>query len=323
VARSRTAFGILLPTRGILLGAEANRGTPNPDVIFDMARQVETDGYDAIWVGDSLLARPRLDALATLAAVGAVTRRPRIGTCVLLPAMRHPLLLAHTTATVDLLSNGRLVLGVGIGARVSDYYFEWEALGVPPEKRTRRMVHVVEAVKKLWTGEPVTVESEFFTFRNARLRPTPVQVPHVPIWFATGHGRFIPAQYARLVRLGDGAIMNLDTPDEVRQHVENIERECDTQKRDPDTIHRCMYLSITLGRDAAEATEEGEGFLTRYYHRNWWEGRWGPFGPPSHIIDRIQAFKEAGIQSFVVRFCSNAQMEQLAWFTRDVWPHCR
>ncbi|MBI3013977.1 MAG: LLM class flavin-dependent oxidoreductase [Candidatus Tectomicrobia bacterium] len=323
MAGKKTDFGILLPTRGLLLASQDTQENPDPNLIFDMAKQIEAYGYQSIWVGDSLLARPRLDALVTLAAVGAVAPKPKLGTCVFLPAMRHPLLLAQTTATVDFLSNGRLILGIGIGSRVADYYFEWVALGIPPEKRTRRMVHVVEALKKLWTGEPVTTESEFFPFQDARILPTPIQKPGVPIWFATGHGRFIPAQYARLVRLGEGAMMNLDMPWEFKQHVENIEKECDKQGRDPATIHRCMYLSVTLGNDAQKATEEGEGFLTKYYLRNWWEGRWGPFGPPQVIIDRINAFQEAGAQSFVIRFCSYDQMAQLEWFTKEVWPHCQ
>ena len=321
MAGKQTDFGILLPTRGLLLEAQDTHENPDPSRIFVMAKKIEELGYQSIWVGDSLLARPRLDALATLAAVGAVTEKPKLGTCVYLPAMRNPLLLAQTTATVDFLTNGRLIFG--IGSRVADYYFEWVALGIQPEKRTKRMVHVVELLKKLWTGEPVDSDSEFFPFKNARLLPTPTQKPGVPIWFATGHGRFIPAQYARLVRLGEGAMMNLDMPWEFKQHVENIKKECDKQKRDPATIDLCMYLSLTLGNDQKKATEEGEGFLTKYYIRNWWEGRWGPYGPPQVLIDRINEFKEAGARSFVIRFCSYDQMGQLDWFTRDVWPHCR
>ena len=108
MAPARVKLGILLPTRGLLL-----RPTPacDAELVIGLARKVEAAGLDSVWVGDSLIAKPRLEPLATLAAVAACTERVRLGTAVLLAALRHPVLLAQTMATVDLISKGRLVIG--------------------------------------------------------------------------------------------------------------------------------------------------------------------------------------------------------------------
>src|SRR5512134_1878754 len=108
---SPVKVGVLLPTREAVMSGRFETAP-----LLDMAERVEAMGYDSVWVGDSLLARPRFEPLTLLAAVAARTRRVGLGTAVLLPALRHPLLLAHAAATVDRLAEGRLVLGVGIAA---------------------------------------------------------------------------------------------------------------------------------------------------------------------------------------------------------------
>ena len=93
---------------------------PNIDRIIGLAETVEEAGLDGVWVGDSLVAKPRMEPLAVLAALAARTSRARLGTAVLLPALRHPVLLAQTMATVELISGGRLVIGAGVGGAFND-----------------------------------------------------------------------------------------------------------------------------------------------------------------------------------------------------------
>ena len=106
-----TTFGFLLPTREIVMTQEV----PNFRQILDLAEHAEALGFDSVWVGDSVLARPRFEALTTLAAVAARTQRVKLGTAVLLPMLRHPVLLANEVANLDHVAQGRLILGVGIG----------------------------------------------------------------------------------------------------------------------------------------------------------------------------------------------------------------
>src|SRR2546427_746263 len=105
-------LGIVVPTRGAVMQS-ARR--PPVEECWAMARHADRAGYDAVWVGDSIVAKPRLEPLTTLAYLAGITERVRLGTAVLLPALRHPVVLAHQISNVDQISRGRLVLGLGVG----------------------------------------------------------------------------------------------------------------------------------------------------------------------------------------------------------------
>ena len=105
-------IGILIPTRGVVM--ESARRPPI-ELCWTMARHADQAGYDAVWVGDSIVAKPRLDAVTTLAYLAGITTRARLGTAVMLPALRHPVVLANEIANVDHISRGRVVLGLGVG----------------------------------------------------------------------------------------------------------------------------------------------------------------------------------------------------------------
>ena len=107
-----STFGYLLPTREMVMSG----GVPDIERFIALAERAEELGFDSIWAGDSVLARPRLEALTTLAAVASRTSRAKLGTAVLLPALRHPVVLADQVANLDVLSQGRTILGVGIGS---------------------------------------------------------------------------------------------------------------------------------------------------------------------------------------------------------------
>src|SRR3989475_11873373 len=115
-------IGVLLPTPGFVI-QPARR--PAADECGPMARHAEAAGYDAVWVGDSIVAKPRLEALTTLAYLAGITTRVRLGTAVLLSALRHPVVLAHQIANVDQISRGRVVLGLGVGWSLPSAEREW------------------------------------------------------------------------------------------------------------------------------------------------------------------------------------------------------
>ena len=144
-------IGYLLPTREHIM-----EGRPEAAPLLELAQRAEGLGYDSIWVGDSVLARPRHDAITLLAAVAGRTRRVALGTAVLLPALRNPVLLAHQVATLDQVSDGRVILGVGIASDVPNIRAEFAACGVDWDKRLGRMMEGLRLCRALWTGEPVT-----------------------------------------------------------------------------------------------------------------------------------------------------------------------
>src|ERR1043165_1845770 len=123
-------IGYLLPTRESIM-----EGRPEGEPLLKLAGRAEKLGYDSVWVGDSLLARPRHEPITLLAGVAGRTKRVRLGTAVLLPALRNPVLLAHQVATLDQVSAGRIILGIGIASDVPNVRAEFRSCGVPFEKR--------------------------------------------------------------------------------------------------------------------------------------------------------------------------------------------
>src|SRR6202163_1290016 len=143
-------IGYLLPTR-----EQVMEGRPQTAPLLALAERAESLGFDSIWVGDSLLARPRPGPLTRLAAVAARTKNAGLGTAVLLPALRNPVVLAQQIATLDQISQGRYILGVGIASDVPNIRAEFTAAGVPFEKRVGRMLEGLRLCRELWTGKPV------------------------------------------------------------------------------------------------------------------------------------------------------------------------
>ena len=191
-------LGLLLPTRGLLLGESAPE---NADRVLDMARRAEDAGLDSVWVGDSLIAKPRLEPLSTLAAVAACTKRVRLGTAVLLAALRHPVLLAQTMATVDLISQGRLLIAAGVGGAFNDEQrAEWRAAGVSPSRRASRLEEVLEIVKGLGSGQPLDFPGRHFDLERVSMEPLPVQSGGVPLLLACHWRAQQDAQFQRAAR---------------------------------------------------------------------------------------------------------------------------
>src|SRR5947207_6571098 len=173
-------LGYLLPTRERTM---EDRQETAP--LLALAERAERLGFDSIWVGDSLLARPRHDPLTLLAAVAARTRKAELGTAVLLPALRNPVVLAQQVATLDRISEGRFILGVGIATDVLNVRAEFEAAGVPFDKRVGRLVEGLALCRALWTGKPVDWPREGdgrWKLTGAVLGPTPHRPGGPPIW---------------------------------------------------------------------------------------------------------------------------------------------
>ncbi|MBI2131475.1 MAG: LLM class flavin-dependent oxidoreductase [Candidatus Tectomicrobia bacterium] len=172
MAERKVKLGVLLPTRGVLLW---NRGVPEIGPIVDLAVRAEELGYDSVFVGDSVLAKPRLEALSVLSALAVKTRRVKLGTAVFLPCLRDPVFLAYQVATLDVISGGRVILGVGIGPpKPQECEHEFETLGVPFRKRMFYLQERMTLMRRLWT-------------EDAGAQADPAPRPHVD---RLGHRRY-------------------------------------------------------------------------------------------------------------------------------------
>jgi alkanesulfonate monooxygenase SsuD/methylene tetrahydromethanopterin reductase-like flavin-dependent oxidoreductase (luciferase family) len=309
-------FGLLLPTRGLLMKGPQPR---NIEGIFSLAETAEKAGLDSVWVGDSLTAKPRLEPLSVLSAVASRTSRVRLGTAVLLGALRHPVLLAHAAATVDLISEGRLVLGVGVGGAFNDaQQQEWRNAGVDPTRRASRFEEVVRLLKRLTSGETVTFDGHHFSMREVTIAPVSPNTGGVRVLVACHWRAGRDRQFQRAAELGDGYISISDYPDEYARVTERVKHHATSQGREFEDMERVFYMTVNLGPDPEAATAEADGFLKLYYGMNIWGDRWGPFGPSELMIERIRGYEAAGAQTIVVRFASFDQERQLGTFLDEV-----
>ncbi|MDA4113339.1 MAG: LLM class flavin-dependent oxidoreductase [Thaumarchaeota archaeon] len=315
-------IGVLVPTRGELIRSPAH---PDFENILRMAERIEEEGYHSVWVGDSVTAKPRFEALTSLGAIAARTKKARLGTAVLLSGLRNPVVLGHQVATLDVISKGRIILGVGVGGGESkNLISEFPASGVEYRKRAELFELGLETMKKIWTENNISMKTPYFELDDISVEPKPVQKPHPPIWIAGAHfGQAGERQLARIARLGDGFVSTLITPEEYRSTLGRIRRMAREMGRKPSGIDSCLYMSVNLNRSGAVAAREANRFLADYYGYTFWGDRWGPFGPSAGLIQYIQSFVDAGVGTFVVRFASNDQEGQLDTFTREVLPSFR
>ena len=317
-------LGLLLPTRGLLLGEGGVNGRESATSVLDLAERAEALGFDSVWAGDSLVAKPRLEPLATLAAVAARTTHVRLGTSVLLAPLRPPVLLAQTAAAVDVLSGGRLDLGVGVGGAFNEAQRnEWLAAGVDPKERGARMTEIVRLCKRLWTEDGVTHEGRFHTVRGASLNPKPVQAGGVPLLLASHLATGGEAQYRRAGRYADGVIGISDSPEDFAEVLRRVRGHAEAAERDPDALRAIFYVTVNIRADEQAATAEADDFIRRYYGLNFWADKWGPFAGPEAVARRLAEYAEAGAQEIVVRFASFDQQGQAETFISNVAPIIR
>ena len=302
----------------------ASKRPEGADLVLSMAEAVENAGLDSVWVGDSLTAKPRLEPLTTLGAVAARTRRLRLGTAVLLAGLRNSVLLAQAVATLDLISRGRTVLGVGVGgAFTDDQRREWLAVGVSASRRAGRLEETVEVLNRLGSGESVSFEGRHFSLDSVAMSPRPAQEGGVPVLMACHWRAGKDAQFRRAARLGAGFISISDTPEEYARVAEKVGEYAGEEGRNVDEMESAFYMTVNLGADQGRAVTDAEDYLLRYYGANIWGDRWGPFGEPQRTVERIQHYAEAGAGTIIVRFASFDQEGQLDRFLTEVAPAFR
>ncbi len=252
-------FGVLLPQFG-----PPARGADVPQRIRRVALAAEQLGYDVLWTAEHIIfpqtittpypyggrfpypvTDPILDIVATLSYVAALTARIKLGSCVLVLPYHHPIVLAKELASLDVLSGGRLLLGVA-GGWLRE---EFNQLGVPFSERGRRTDEYLALVRALWTQERVTFHGDYFELTEAAFFPKPVQQPHPPIWVGGGS----PAARARTARLGDGWIaVPRPSLEALADDIADIRRRAEAAGRDPSAIGIASGGGATSMEDLVE-----------------------------------------------------------------------
>jgi alkanesulfonate monooxygenase SsuD/methylene tetrahydromethanopterin reductase-like flavin-dependent oxidoreductase (luciferase family) len=314
-------LGILIPTRGVVMASERR---PPVETCWTMARRADEAGYDAVWVGDSIVAKPRLEALTTLAYLAGITTRTRLGTAVLLPALRHPVVLANEIANVDQISRGRVVLGLGVGWSLPSAEREWAACGADHKRRVRRLEEHVRLWRMLWRGEPVTYQGDGVDLVDHTIAPLPWNADGPPVLITAGNrGELLPAQFDRFARLGDGIITTYVHAEECRLVRERAEEALARHGRSLPDFPLCVYTTVRLEDDAKTAERVTTEFLATYYGGGVHSRGTMGLGPADVVIAALRRYAAAGVTDLCIRFVGDDQLAQLERFTADVLPVLR
>jgi alkanesulfonate monooxygenase SsuD/methylene tetrahydromethanopterin reductase-like flavin-dependent oxidoreductase (luciferase family) len=310
-------LGVLLPHRAVVI--QSMRRPPLEDC-WTVARMCDEAGMD-VWVGDSIVAKPRVEPLTTLAYCAAITKRARLGTAILLPALRQPTVLAHALASLDQLSGGRLVLGLGAGWGLPEIVREWEACGRNHKRRGKDLEEHVTTWRKLWSGEPVTYEGSDFKLTGHTIGPLPWNEAGPPLLITAGNrGEVIPAQIDRVGRLGDGVVTTYCTEDDCRRLRELCDAAFEKHDRPRPGFPMCVYTTVRIEHDASKAEAVTAEFLKTYYGGGVnFRGLMG-LGTPGAVIDTLKRYESAGVTDLCIRFAGTDQLAQLERFVKDVLP---
>ena len=333
------AFGLHIPTciEGMMYPIPFAR----PADILPMALAAEELGYDSVWGNDHMTTQRYVqrefadppnyyEPLVTFTWVAARTTRLKVCTCILVLPMRHVVVAAKQVATLDQLSGGRVILGVGTGA----YREEYEAL-YPDAKGVHRGTIVEEgmqALRLLFTERRATFHGRFVKFDGVESFPKPLQ-RSLPIYAGGNH----PEVRRRAGALGDGWLPAVLSPDEVRRGAEDVRRVAESAGRDPARIEIAPQLVVAIGRTREDALARFRGSQL-YQHleslrtttlreqTGGWEDR-NLIGSPADIAERIRAYQQAGVTTLAgMLFVANTVpefRESMELFAREVIPSFR
>jgi probable F420-dependent oxidoreductase len=292
-------------------------------VLLEAARSAEALGYASVWAADRIVTPWRIDTpypysadqrfivppelpflepLTCLAYLAAGTERIALGMSVLVMPYRHPLHWAKIATTIDHLSRGRLILGVGVGWMVE----EFDALGANFKERGALADEQLEIVTRLWGADQPSFEGRYYRFREVGFAPKPLQQPRIPIWVG-GEG---PRAQRRAGRYGDAWFPYFVriTPRELAARFDTVRRAAREAGRDPDRIRLCCCLPIEL---TPEPVPQEEDRLR---------------GSPEQLTVALRAYGKIGVEHLALQFMVPRwpeRREQIERFARDVLPALR
>lgn len=309
-------------------------GAITVEQMLEMAATAESSGFfDSVWVGDSILAKPRLEAIALLSALAVRTERAALGpACMASFPLREALILAHQWASLDVISGGRTIMvpciGSGIKGAGGDFEREYSAFGIDPAVRAARLEELIPLLRRLWTEDEVSHDGEHYHFEAVRLQPKPVQPGGPPIWIAsdpalTAQPRLVERALRRVARLADGWMTAIGSPDDFSARWRQLSGYVAEEGRDISGLHSAVHHMVNINDDSQEAYDEAKRFLDMYYSTNTSPERmdaWVSYGSPQHVANRLQAYLDAGVSTLILRFASWEPSKQIRRAVEEVLP---
>jgi alkanesulfonate monooxygenase SsuD/methylene tetrahydromethanopterin reductase-like flavin-dependent oxidoreductase (luciferase family) len=331
-------WGLSVPNRGLVIGAGDPKDLLAMSEIADRSSLI-----DAVFTGDSLIAKPRLDAIVFLSMMAARTRRVTLGTaCMASFIFRHPIVLANQWAALDRLSDGRTLLVACIGGGPDTrrghrspsgarWDTEFQAMGMMTGERVGRMVEGIEILRALWTGESITHRGRYYQFADVQLHVTPVQQP-CPIAIASNpqppyaDEAMVDRALRRVGRLGDGWMVEMSTPEEFGARWRRVLAAARDAGRDPLPRASMIHFYVNAQDSTEAAFDEARRFYEAYHGGTFPDGylRWRLVtGTPSQVVERIARFIDAGCTLPIIRFASWDPVGQMHRAMSQVLPRLR
>ena len=285
------------------------------------ARRVEELGFDSLWTIDiNYSDAPTLECFSALAFMAAHTTRVLLGTSVMVLPLRNPLLVARTVTTLDIVSGGRAILGVGVGAGRERNF---EAFGGSIHDRGRQCDEELEILRRVWTESSVSYEGRFYNFEEFTLLPRPIQKPHPPIWIG-GQAELV---LRRVGRWADGFIPVFLTPETAAPIFDRVNEYAQEYGREPSSVTKALHIYACLADTPEEGARITSEVLSKRYHRDASRSadRSVLFGTPDECRKLIEEFIEVGVTHFVIDpTCYPDQiLTQLEVVSREILPYFR
>ncbi len=287
--------------------------------IRNFLTKAETLGYDSLWVQEKIIDDfSMLEPVSLLNYAAALTTRLRLGTSVLITILRNPVQLAKSLSTLDQMSGGRLIVGVGIGvASRRNTPLEESVFGYSGERRVRRFLEGLQIMKLLWSEPRADFQGDFWQFKNVPMEPKPLQKPYPPIWFGAHHEQAL----RRAVKHGNGwmGAGSSSTADFVKESA-LIRRFLDEAERDPATfaISKRVYLAVDNDGERAQRRLR-EWFAIRYKNADL-AFRVAIWGSRDECIEKLSEIVRAGAKHLVLNPAFD-EMEHLELLANEIMPH--
>jgi alkanesulfonate monooxygenase SsuD/methylene tetrahydromethanopterin reductase-like flavin-dependent oxidoreductase (luciferase family) len=306
-------IGVLIPTREMVMS-----GRPETAPLLTMAEHAEAAGFDSVWIGDSLTARPRHEPLTLMAAIAARTQHVKIGTGVLLPALRNPVVLAHAIATLDRVAEGRIILGAGIAADTPAIRAEFAAAGVPWDRRVGRFLETLDICRRLWSRDHVSFSGKHFTLDDVTVEPKPHRRGGPPIWIG-GSGPTALREAARF----DAWFPTGPSVEFFAENFPRIEAAAREAGRPAGAVAGAAYVTLALHPNRSGAEGRLHKFLEDYYAApaKAIMARQATYaGPMEGCVEWLQRWIAAGARHIALRFAGGDQLAQVGEAAASLLP---
>jgi probable F420-dependent oxidoreductase len=301
MAFSGTRFGIALPqifTDGIVDVASIAR----------FARRAEELNFDSLWTQEQQIGKnPSIDPITLLSYVSGFTEKPKLGISVLVLARHNPVQLAKQLASIDHLSNGRLIVGVGVGGGFKSV----SMVGLPTDRPVRILIEGLSVMKAIWEEGSANIDGQVWSLTDVAVNPKPVQKPHPPIWFGARHTNALK----RAARLGDGFMgAGSSSIDSFKESVKELRHFLEEEGRDPHAFPISKRLYLALDDDSVRAEQRLREWFGSYYGNPDLANRVAVWGSLSHVMGKIEEIIDAGAEMVLLNpvFDMMSHMESFA-----------